>query len=262
MKKLLLSSRKMPLWLLLLFGFGICVNNYVWWQAQSKSANTMHYEEAYAKLEGIANKVHSNCESVRVPNTVSGTAGETIGIDASSDYYATTSQPYPEENEDLPRSLDAEYYEMDVPPEYSQNSFMEHKQKRNTFFSVEKSSKLETISMLSATGGDLDLITEIISLEEDPKIRVAAVQRLTQQQNYAVTKTLLSALDDSSSEVVLGALKVMVSAGDRSIVPLLREKMLSKVEPGIQGAFAEAIDQLDLSVAMQFELDQAAPINQ
>lgn len=139
---------------------------------------------------------------------------------------------------------------LDVPVELSQDFLFEHSIDREDFFYANSERKLDTIQTLSAQGDDLKLIREIMKAEVNSDLRVEALTRLNNEDSYVATRTLLEALDDPAEEVVLAALNTIALNGDRTLLPLLNEKMNLISGRAIRDKYEKSIHRLKYSVTM------------
>ena len=142
-------------------------------------------------------------------------------------------------------------FDIDIPMEYSQDFLYEQAINREEYFSfANPEKKLDIIQSLSAQGDDLELIREILKTEDDSNIRVAALTRLNHAHSFAATNTLIKALDDPVEEVALTALNTIVINGDRSLLPLLSEKINLMSDTPIRSEYEKLINRLKYSVTM------------
>jgi hypothetical protein len=152
-----------------------------------------------------------------------------------------------------PLSPGAEASTLDVPQETSQNYLYQRQYKRDYYYATGRQERLDTIQSLAAQGKDLSLIKEIMQTEEAESLRAAAVSKLAYQHSYAATGLLVDALDDPAEEVRLTALNAIVTNGDRTLIPLLREKLESLPDGSVRTEMAQSIHRLEYSVTMQMD---------
>ena len=138
----------------------------------------------------------------------------------------------------------------DVPVAFSQDALSERQMDLEYFFQADAPKKLKTIETLSPQGDGLSLLAEILRVEKDSAIRIAALDRLKQEQNYAAITLLIAALDDPVSEVSLAALNTLVTNGDRSLLPRLKKKLVALPSGATRNQYAQSIHQLEYSVTM------------
>lgn len=83
----------------------------------------------------------------------------------------------------------------------------------------------------------------------------AAVKRLRYggQNSYFATRLLLDTFNDSVDEVALSALDTLVVNGDRSLIPLLQEKMETLPSGAVRDYYGNAIGRLEQSVTMRMD---------
>ena len=159
-----------------------------------------------------------------------------------SDYITATAE------QDSPITLAT--FDMDVPIELSQDYLYEHTIDREDFFYANRERKLDTIQLLSAQGDDLNLIRKILKTEDNSDIRIEALTRLNHKHSYTATNTLIEALDDPVEEVALTALNTIVTNGDRTLLPLLNEKMNLISNSAMRDKYEKSIHRLKYSVTM------------
>jgi hypothetical protein len=143
--------------------------------------------------------------------------------------------------------------DIDVPVALSQDILFERQMDFEYFFQGDVTKKLETIETLSPQGEALSLLKEILRNEQDSNIRIAALNRLKQEHSYAATTLLIDALDDPAADVSLAALNTIVTNGDRTLLPLLKEKLASLPGGSIHNQYAQLIHQLEYSVTMEMD---------
>lgn len=143
--------------------------------------------------------------------------------------------------------------DIDVPQEASQNYQREKAYAAENYSSSDTSKKLETIQELSAQGDDLKLIGNILNTENDNKLRVAALSRLNQAQSYAATNILIKSLDDRDLSVSATALHIIAVNGDKTLVPVLKEKVTSMPNGSIRDMYEESINKLENSGIMAMD---------
>lgn len=140
--------------------------------------------------------------------------------------------------------------DMDVPIELSQDLLNEHAFNSEDFFYTNDEKKIDTIQSLSPQGDDLKLIRKILQNEESSDLRIEALKRLHNEHSYIATNTLVEALDDPEERVVLTALSTIVSNGDRTLIPLLKEKMSISSSNAMRDKYEKSIHRLKFSVTM------------
>jgi HEAT repeat protein len=141
----------------------------------------------------------------------------------------------------------------DLPREASQNHLYQHQFGRDYYYAASPGERLDTIQSLDTQGNDLSLIEEIVHTEDESALRAAAVAKLAYAQNYAATSLLIESLDDPAAEVRLAALDAVVKNGDRTLIPILREKMETMPDGSDRNAVAGSIRRLEYSVTMQMD---------
>lgn len=152
-----------------------------------------------------------------------------------------------------PASSESEAPAIDVPQEASRNYLYERGFNNDYYSSLGREERLDTIQSLSAQGKDLSLIKEIVLTEGDTALRIAAVSRLAYEHSYAATNILMDALDDPSEEVCLVALRSIANNGDRTLIPLLREKMDAMPNGSVRDGVEKTIRTLEYSVTMKMD---------
>lgn len=118
------------------------------------------------------------------------------------------------------------------------------------FFGSNEQRKLEMLENLPAHGKGLKILDEILRIDSNSIVKIAAVSRLNAEHNEATTNLLLRTLDDSASEVSVIALNTLISSGDPALAPILTEKMHSLPEGAIKNFYAESLQRLDMSITM------------
>lgn len=153
-----------------------------------------------------------------------------------------------DKNKNVPS--DADTRNTDLPSHLSQDIIYENIIDKEQFFFNDKNKKLDTVNALSAQGDDIKLLANILKNEADADIKKAALKRLTQEQSYAATNILLEALDDPATDVALTALQTIVNNGDRTLLPLLREKSAAIANRSTRELYENSIHELEYSVVM------------
>jgi HEAT repeat protein len=92
--------------------------------------------------------------------------------------------------------------------------------------------------------GEREQLVDLMKHGPSPEVRIAAMNRLTDWDSPQVLDHLLTALDDSDTEVVFEALDEIEFVGDESTVPKL-SGCLSHPEPDIVERCQEAIEFLE-----------------
>ena len=154
-------------------------------------------------------------------------------------------------DQDSPMTLAS--IDMDIPIELSQDFQYEQAIAKEDFYYANNEKKMHIIQSLSAQGDDLKLIREVLKTEEDSEIRIEALTRLNQEHSFTATNTLIAALDDPEKEVALTALNTLVANGDRTLLPLLNEKMLSISDNAVRDQYEKSIYRLQYSTTMAMD---------
>ncbi len=235
----------------ILIVISILANNLLWLYA-SENSDMSNNEKPILLVASVNNKGEFNSFENKKQNNLTQITGCASQKDKSmkrnkriingSDNIKTTI------DKDTPFTLAT--VDMDVPTELSQDLLFEHAIDREDFFHANAERKFDTIQTLSGQGDDLKLIRQILKTEVSSDLRIEALTRLNHEHSYIATNTLVEALDDPAEEVVLTALNTIVSNGDRTLLPLLNEKMNSISSRAIRDKYEKSIHRLKYSVTM------------
>jgi len=138
----------------------------------------------------------------------------------------------------------------DIPFHESQDAILHSKLDREYFFQGDPARKLQTIEALSPQGEAIELLKQILQSDPDSSIRIAALNRLRNERTYAVTALVVHALDDPAVEVSVTALNTLVAAGDRTMIPLLKDRLASVHDQPLREQYVQAIQKLEYSESM------------
>jgi hypothetical protein len=248
---------KIPIWGLFVILLAVLINNLVWFY--STEEESMPDNNCSERLSGSP---CGGCEMIFFP--VSQPSRPDVAISSSercpqNNMNNDTGAQNTAINENKGVLLDelspmgSDTHEIDVPIEASQMYLYEYDIARDQFYAAGFEEKINTIQAISAQGEDLELIKDILKTEDNSTIRMAAIVKLTNERSFVATNTLIEALDDPVEEVTLTALNTIVSNGDRTLVPLLQEKMVSMPNGTIRDEFEKSIHRLEYSVTMSMD---------
>lgn len=153
----------------------------------------------------------------------------------------------------LPSPLEADTPEMDVGIEQREATLSEMESVREHYYAYALNDRLQVIESLAATSNDLVLLADILQREDEPALRAAAVSRLAQSNNHVATRLALNALDDPALDVQLSALHALAATGDRSLVPLLRERLAASPAGDLQEQMRVSITRIERSGTMDMD---------
>ncbi len=243
-----------PKWSLVAAIFAVAINNLVWLHSTEKEAiaNDISSQSALPAADCGLNSLASRRSNWSdVENLRSANASQTSTHAIVSDDITARDNVEAAANRSSPIGLES--HEVDLPIEESQRFLYEHDISLNDFYAYSNEEKLNTIQSMSAQGDDLAFLKEIFEAEDDSAIRVAAVAKLTDQHSFAATNTLIEALDDPVEVVVLTALDTLVKNGDRTLVSLLEEKILTLPSGSTRDKFENSIHALRYSATMAMD---------
>lgn len=152
-----------------------------------------------------------------------------------------------------PSIFDPDEADLDMLEELQSNFEFERQAGMALFFATDNDKKLETLEMLSTQGDDLKFLREVLKTEGDEEVKKAVLQKFHQQHSYEANNLLLEALDDSSLDVALTALHLIASNGDRSLIPILRNKMEVLPNGAARDFYTRSISRLETTSAMDME---------
>lgn len=139
-------------------------------------------------------------------------------------------------------------------PEQSSRRYLERRDFNAGYYdSLGREDRLDAIESLAAVGNDLALIKEVLHKEDDSALRVATVTRLSHEHSYAVSNILLDALDDPADEVRIAALNAIAQNGDRTLIPVLEERMQELPDGAVREEVIKSIHKLKYSVTMAMD---------
>ncbi|MCU7928881.1 MAG: hypothetical protein KZQ97_20950 [Candidatus Thiodiazotropha sp. (ex Dulcina madagascariensis)] len=245
---------KIPIWGLFVIVLAVLINNLAWfYSAEEESVPDSKC------LERLSGQARGDCEvtslsfnkTIRQEIAISGSdeyPQNNMNIDTDAENTSVSEEGGLLLNQ--PSPVVSDNFEIDVPIEASQMYLYEHDIARDQFHAAGFEDKLNTIQSLSAQGDDLELIKEIIEIEDNATIKAAAIVKLANKHSFVATKVLIEALDDPVKEVTLTALNTIVANGDRTLVPLLHEKMIRMPDGSIRDEFEKSIRRLEFSVTM------------
>ena len=104
--------------------------------------------------------------------------------------------------------------------------------------------RAEAAQRIEAVGEGIGRLGEILASDPDVQVRVAAANQLSDSDSAGSTNSLLAALDDPSSEVVIEALESLQFVGDESLIPAI-QPMLTHPDAQVREIAADTIDFLE-----------------
>lgn len=167
-------------------------------------------------------------------------------IESSAGINITRDTKQPKENPSLINDSHSNQDE-DIPT--MEVSSEERKLKKDLFQHLDIESRLDLLTEMSPVGVDLQHISNALLNDSDPKVRAAAAKRLSFSENYSATSSLLTALSDHDETVVIEAVNSLIKLGDRSVLPLIEEKLISPSE-NIKASLATAREAFNKPVGM------------
>ena len=230
------------IWLAVCF---IAFNNFVWFCVyQGNISSPAPVVSGNNDMADVANNIPiatpPTCEEKFNQSLLSGTTLDSFELESDADVALSAEQPLPPQ----------ELVDLNLPPEMSERALLERSSERELFYFASAEQKLATLRTLQPMGEDLILIEEIIHSAEDEEIKVAALQALAGANNYASTQLLMQALDDGNETIAANALYLLAQSGDRTLLPVLEDRLTSLAEGGLRDEYRRAISSLTTSVTM------------
>lgn len=161
-------------------------------------------------------------------------------------------QLYPpkQQNPDIPLATSKPLDNVQAPIAPSEHSRQQQDALVATLLESDEPKKIAMVEALTAQGDDLALLDKILTIEDNPAVKITAINRLQLEPSEATIPLLLKALDDPAPEVSLIALNALASQGNETLLPILIEKMRGLPEGPIRDFYGESIQRLDMRVTM------------
>ncbi len=104
--------------------------------------------------------------------------------------------------------------------------------------------RMEAIVDMDTSGWGLDLVIAAVE-DDDPEVRISALERLAEDETLRATAALVGALRSEHPEVLVRSLELLAFVGDESIVDAI-EPLQFHADPDVRDAAEEALADLDL----------------
>lgn len=182
-----------------------------------------------------------------------------VEVEVNSALSGNDTSHNPTQDPNAPSPMNSRTDFEDITLEQSQAIAYQQALDRQYYFDESPERKEEIIETLSPQGGDLVLLSKIVEGEDPNHIKIKALTRLTSTNNFVATQTLLNALENPANEIVATALNSIVTNGDRSLLPLLKDKMKQTTNETLRSQYQQSIKKLEYSVSMGMDNMDSEP---